>query len=92
MLENSRKPCGERVERRWIEEEIRHHDERHEDQQSIDPIPNGGRYFPHPVNINGFARAVNPDLEASEAIKRNSVANAGPPNPRPRPAPRQFSD
>ena len=35
MLENSRKPCGKRVERRWIEQEIRHHDEWHEDQQSI---------------------------------------------------------
>ena len=33
---------------------IRHHDEWHEDQQSIDPIPNGWRHFPHPANINGF--------------------------------------
>jgi|HubBroStandDraft_6_1064221.scaffolds.fasta_scaffold2387473_1 hypothetical protein len=55
MLENSRKPCGKRVERRWIEQETRHHDEWHDDQQSIDPIPNGWRHFPHAANINGFA-------------------------------------
>jgi hypothetical protein len=29
MLENSRKPCGKRVERRWIEQEIHQHDEWH---------------------------------------------------------------
>jgi hypothetical protein len=45
MLENSREPCGKRVERRWIEQEIRHHDEWHEDQQSIDPVPNGWRQW-----------------------------------------------
>ena len=45
MLQNSRKPCGKRVECRWIEQEIRHHDEWHEDQQSIDPVPNGWRQW-----------------------------------------------
>jgi hypothetical protein len=44
-LEDSRKPCGKRVEGRWIEQEIRHHDEWHEDQQSIDPVPNGWRQW-----------------------------------------------
>ena len=58
MLENSRKPRGKRIERRRIEQEIRHHDEWHEDQQSIDPILNRRRH-PHRANINGFAGAVN---------------------------------
>jgi hypothetical protein len=76
-LEDSRKPCGKRVEGRWIEQEIRHHDEWHEDQQSIDPVPNGGRYFPHPANINGFAWAVNADWK--RAIRRIARRSAGPP-------------
>jgi hypothetical protein len=71
MLENSRKPCGKRVERRWIEQEIRHHDEWHEDQQSIDPVPNGWRQW---IRWGRKCR-----LEASEAMKRNSEASAGPP-------------
>jgi hypothetical protein len=79
MLENSRKPCGKRVERRWIGQEIRHRVEWHEDQQSIDPIPNGWGHFLHPANINRFARAVNTDWNRAKLSKRNSEASAGPP-------------
>jgi hypothetical protein len=76
MLENSRKPCGKCVESRWIEQEIRHHDKWHEDQQSIDPIPNGWRHFPHAANINGFARAVNTDWKPAREIARRTLARS----------------
>ena len=48
-LENSRKPRGKGVESRWIKQEIRHHEEWHEDQQSVDPMPYRWRYFSHPA-------------------------------------------
>ena len=41
----SRKPRGKGVESGWIKQEIRHHEEWHEDHQSVDPMPYRWRYF-----------------------------------------------
>src|SRR5262249_43093016 len=47
ILERSRKPSRELIECRWIEQKIRHHEERHSDQQNIDSVFDGGRHYFH---------------------------------------------
>ena len=50
-LENAHKPSHEGVECAGVEQEVSHAQKRYEDEQRINPVPDGWRQFRHRVRI-----------------------------------------
>ena len=75
-LENSGQPSQECVKRLRIEEEIRHTQKRYEDEQGIDPIPDGWPQFRHRREYRRIGPARKPTIGAIEFVALGAGAGA----------------
>lgn len=62
LLENAHEPSREGVERFGVEQEIAHAQKRYEDEQSINPVPDGWPQFGHRAEYDRIGLARKPKL------------------------------